>query len=190
MASLTVFQQSEVVRKKKFPEWRVAQYNVLSDFFKQGEVEKVGERDFRIPAEVSLGGDAGTYDPQGGDMGRGSQPQGIAMIQSYFPMRMNFEFDKLGIMASTNTGIENPFLKCVSKGFIEFRRIRDKWYHGAGSAALATGTAYSNSSGVTVYTVDASVGTQWLYRGQRVVVYDTTQATIKGTFRLAPVAGG
>jgi hypothetical protein len=178
MASLTVFQQSEVVRKKMFPTWAEMQFNVLMDFFKKGEVEMIGERDYRIPAETIPGGDAGTYDPQGGDMGRGSMPQGLAMIQSYFPFRLNYELDKLSIKATTNTGIKNPFTLCVSRAYKEFMLYRDKWNHGDGTATLATATAHSSSSGVSVYTLDSVFSAQLLRRGQPVTVYNNGLTTL------------
>jgi hypothetical protein len=183
MPSLTIFQQSEVVRKKKFPEWRTQKFGVLLDFIQKGEVQRVGERDFRIPAELILGGDAGTYDPQLGDMGRGSMPQGVVLLQSFFPMRLNFEMDKLAIKATSNpnVAIENPFLKCIAKGFQEFRLYRDKWYHGDGTARIGTAVAHSSASGVSVYTMDSITGTQWLRRGQPVTVYDSTFTTLKTT---------
>jgi hypothetical protein len=192
MASLTLFQQSEVVRKKQFPIWRTQKFNVLLDFIKKGEVEQIGERDFRIPAETEFGGRAGTYDPQMGDMGRGSMPQGVVMIQSYFPQRLNFEFDKLAIKATTNksVAIENPFLKCIAKGFQEFMLYRDKWYHGDGTAVLGTAISHSSSSGVSVYTLDGVFGAQLLRRGQYVAVYDSTLATLKsaGVLRITGVS--
>lgn len=193
MASLTTFQQSEVVRKKQFPVWQTQNFNVLLDFIKKGEVEKIGERDFRIPAEVEFGGRAGTSDLQMGDQGRGSMPQGLAMIQSYFPMRLNFEFDKLSIQATTDksVAIQNPFLKTVAKGYKEMKIYMDKWYHGDGTAVLATATAHSSSSGVSVYTLDAAFGSQLLRRGQYVTVYNNALTTINsaGVLRITQISG-
>lgn len=179
MASLTIFQQSEVVRKKMFPTWAEMNFNVLMDFFKKGEVEKIGERDYRIPFELIPGGDFGTYDPQGGDMGRGSMPQGNVLIQSYFSFRLNYEIDKLSIKATNNVGIKNPFTLCVSRGYKEFMLYRDKANHGDGTAVLAVATAHSSSSGVSVYTLTASTfGAQLLRVGQPVTVYNNGLTTL------------
>lgn len=181
MPTNQIFQQSEVVRTKLFPKWMELKYNVLYDFIQKGEVEIIGERDFRVPAQKIFGGRAGHYDPQGGDMGRGSSPQGVVMLQSFFNARLNFEFDQLQIKATTNkkVAVQNPFLQCVADGFREFMLYWDKWIHGDGTAKLATATAHSSSSGVSVYTLDAKFGAQLLRRGQFVNVYDTTFATLK-----------
>lgn len=180
MASLTTYQQSEVVRKKQFPIWQTQKFNVWLDFIKKGEVEKIGERDFRVPAELEFGGRAGTADLQMGDMGRGSMPQGLAMILSFYTTRLNFEFDKLSIQATTDksVAIQNPFLKTVAKGYNEMKIYMDKWYHGDGTAVLATATAHSSGSGVSVYTLDAAFGSQLLRRGQYVTVYNNGLTSI------------
>ncbi len=179
MATLTTFQQSEVVRKKMFPTWATMKYGVLMDFLKKGEVEKIGERDYRIPFETIPGGDFGTYDPQGGDMGRGSMPQGNVMIQNYFPFRLNYELDSLSVQATTNTGIKNPFTLCTSRGYQEFMYYRDKANHGDGTATLGIATAHSASSGVSVYTLtNATFAAQLLRRGQPVTVYNTGSTTL------------
>jgi hypothetical protein len=164
-----------------FPEWMEKKFNVFLDLVDQGEVEQVGERNFRVPAETIAGGRAGTYDPQMGDMGRGTSPQGIVMIQSYFNARLNFEFDQLQIKAtqSKKTAVQNPFLECVAKGFREFMLYWDKWIHGNGTAQLAVATLHSSGTGVSVYTLANTFGAQLLRRGQFVTVYDTTFTTIR-----------
>ena len=111
-------------------------------------------------------------------MGRGSMPQGLAMIQSYFPFRLNFEFDKLSIKATTNTGIKNPFTECISRAYQEFMLYRDKANHGDGTAVLGTATAHSSSSGVSVYTMDTTFAAQLLRRGQPVAVYNNGLTTL------------
>lgn len=181
MATNTLWQQSEIVRTKLFPKWQEMKYNVLLDFIEKGEVEIIGERDYRVPAQTTFGGRAGHYDPQMGDMGRGSMPTGVVMLQSFFNARLNFEFDQLAIKATTNrkVAIQNPFLQCVADGFRELNLYWDKWIHGNGTAALAIATAHDASSGVSVYTLDANFGAQLLRRGQFVNVYDTTLATLK-----------
>src|SRR4051812_36577671 len=119
MSSLTIWQQSEVVRKKAFPVWAIKKFGVLSDLINKGEVEQIGERDFRIPFQKTYGGRVGAYDPQMGDMGRGTQPTGDKMIGSYFSLRMNFELDMLAIKATQDkkVSLTDPFKDSVARGF-------------------------------------------------------------------------
>jgi hypothetical protein len=181
MASLTLWQQSEVVRKKKFPIWALKKYNVLTDLINKGEVEKIGERDFRIPFQKTFGGRVGAFDLQMGDMGRGSQPTGDKMIGSFFSTRLNFELDMLGIEATSDKKIAltDPFKDSVARGFYEFQLYLDKFYHSDGTALLATATAHSAGTGVSVYTLDTLFGAQRLRRGQYVNVYAASITTLK-----------
>lgn len=181
MASLTLWQQSEVVRKKAFPAWILKKFGVLMDLVKRGEVEQIGERDFRIPFLKTYGGRVGAYDPQMGDMGRGTQPTGDKMIGSYFSLRLNYELDMLAIKATQDKkiAISDPFKDSVARGFLEFQLYLDKFYHSDGTALLATATAHSSSSGVSVYTLDTLFGAQRLRRGQYVNVYGAALTTLK-----------
>jgi hypothetical protein len=181
VASNTLWQQSEKLRTKKFPEWMESDFMVLTDFISKGEVETVGERDYRIPFKKTFGGRMGHYDPQLGDMGRGSSPTGNVMYQSFFSMRLNFEFDEMQIAATENrtTAVQNPFLQCVADGIKEFELLWDKTIHSNGTAQLAVAVSYSNSSGYTVYTCESNFGTQLLRIGQFYTVYDSTLTTVK-----------
>lgn len=181
MATNTIYQQSEVVRTKFIPMWMEMKYNVLTDFIEKGEVETVGERDYRIPFQQTFGGRGGHYDPQAGDMGRGSSPTGNVLLQSYYNWRLNFEFNSLQIKATTSRKVaqQNPFLKCVSDGMAELVLLWDKIIHGDGTAFLATSVSVSNTTGVTVYTMDNLFGVQLLRRGQFYNVYDSTGTVLK-----------
>jgi hypothetical protein len=183
VASNTIWQQSEVVRTKLFPFWAEADFMVLSDFINKGEVEIFGERDYRIPFKITFGGRMGHYDNQLGDMGRGSSPQGNVMLQSFYSMRLNFEFDQLQIKATTNkaVAVQNPFLQCIADGFREFELLWDKVIHNNGTAVLATSNAYSATSGYSVYTMTNTFGTQLLRRGQFYSIYDSTLTTLKSS---------
>lgn len=191
MASNTLWQQSEVVRTKLFPSWMEKDFMVLSDFINKGEVEVVGERDYRIPFKTTFGGRFGHYDNQMGDMGRGSSPQGNVMLQSFYSMRLNFEFDALQIKATTNksVAVQNPFLQCIADGFREFELLWDKTIHNNGTAVLSTSIGYSTATGVSVYTMANTFGTQLLRRGQYYAVYDSTLTTLKsnGVFYAAQI---
>lgn len=184
MASNQLWQQSEMVRTKAFPLWFEQKFNVLSDFIAKGEVEVVGERDYRIPIQLTPGGRGGHYDNQLGDMGRGSSPTGNVMTQSFFSFRLNYEFDQLQIKATTSkkVAVQNPFLTCVAGAVPEMKIIMDKILHNDGSAALGYSLlagGFSNATGQTVYTLNNGFGTQLLRIGQFYTIYDSTLTTIK-----------
>jgi hypothetical protein len=164
------------------PKWFAADFKVLTDFMtRSGEVQRVGERDFRVPFKKWIGGRMGHYDPQLGDMGRGSSPTGDVMLQTYYTMRLNFELDQLQIKAtqSKEVAAENVFAKSVADGVKEFEVLWDKVIHGDGTAKLATSNAHSATTGVSQYTMTNAFGTQLLRRGQFYNVYDSTLTTLK-----------
>lgn len=183
MASNQLYQQSEVIRKELLPLWQSQDFKVLTDFINKGEVEIVGERDYRVPFKKSNGGRMGHYDNQLGDMGRGSSPTGDVMLQSFYSMRLNYEFDMLQIKATTSrkVAIQNPFLQTVADGLKEFETLWDKVIHGDGTAALGRSVGYSAASGVSVYTMNNAYGTQLLRRGQYYTIYDSTLTTVKSS---------
>lgn len=184
MASNQLYQQSEKVRAQ-MPYWMLQDWNLCTDFIKKGEVETVSERDYRIPYMVTLGGRVGTYDPQFGDMGRGTAMTGGVMIASYFNLRLNFEIDYLAMKATAtkDRAIKNPFKEAIKSAIPEFMLYIDKFFHNDGTAVLATATAQSTST-TTTYTCDNVFGTQHLRRGQFVTVYDSTLTTVKSASTL------
>jgi hypothetical protein len=186
MASLTLWEQFEVVRKKAYPIWILKKFNLLTDFIKKGEVEQIGERDFRIPFLKTYGGRFGAYDPQMGDMGRGTMPTGDKMIGSYFNLRLNFEMDMLALKATQDrkVALTDPFKDSVARGFLEFMVYIDKVYHSNGTALVGTATAHSSGSGVSVYTMDNIFGTQLVRRGQYLNVYGASLTTLKSAGQL------
>lgn len=186
MSTNQLYQMSEIVRKEMMPEWSAKDYGVLTDFVEKGEVEMVGERDYRIPVQITPGGRVGHYDPQGGDQGRGTSPTGNTLTQSFYSFRLNFEFNSLQIMATQNKklAVKNPFTDSIARGMKEMEYLWDKQIHGDGSAKLATSVGYSTSSGVSVYTMDTNFGTQLLRRGQYYNIYDSTAATLKSASSL------
>lgn len=174
MASDTLYQQSEKI-SDLFPKWADKPWNVAVDLIsKRGDLEKIGERDYRIPFDTIVGGRVGTYNPDMGDMGRGSGPKGNFLISSYFPLRLNFELSHLQLKATRDRSVsKRSILKQVMKDAVpEFQQYRDKFFHSDGTAVLATATAHSSVSGVSVYTLEPTFATKRLRRGQYVTIYN------------------
>jgi hypothetical protein len=189
MASNYLYAQSETYRKK-FPEWFAMSFTVATDLVKDGEgIEKIGERDFRIPIELTLGGDLRTYNPNFGDKGRGSASTGTVMTGSYVPLTLNYELPELAIHVTDdnpNALGKKAFKDAIKSAVPEMRFYLDKLWHRS-SAVLAVGVTHSSGSGTSVYTCDTNHGVMLLRRGQPVTIYDTTLATNKGTARVLQI---
>lgn len=181
MATDYLFQQSEVV-SKRMPEF-FGRFQVASNLVKKGDVDKINERDYRTPFLTQEGGRFGTYDPDGGAIGRGSASKGGVMVSSYFPFRLNFELTELAVKATENSQIAqfNAFKRAMKSALPEMATYVDKAFHGDGTAKLATATATGTwaSGAKTTYTLDTATGLNKLRRGQYVIVYDTGGATAR-----------
>jgi hypothetical protein len=174
MPSDYLFQQSEVIAKK-MPEF-FGRFNVASNLIKKGgDVEQIGERDYRAPFLTQTGGKFGTYNPAGGPIGRGSASKGGYFVGSYFSQRLAFELTELAVKATQNreTAQFNALKRALKDGFPEFVNYVDKLWHGNGTAVLGTATAVTTyaPNSYTVYTMDTINGTQLLRRGQSVISY-------------------
>lgn len=188
MPSNAVYLQAEKINDM-LPLWQDKPWEVAYDLVvKHGSVDSIGERDYRIPFDTIVGGRAGTYDPNFGDMGRGSPPEGNFLTNSYFPFRLNFEMSHLAIKATKNSSVskKNQFKDTVKKAVPEMMQYLDKYFHSDGSAVIATATAHTAVTGVSVYTLDAAVNTKRVRRGQFVTVYNNalTVALSSSTLRI------
>ena len=120
MSTDTLFEQSERVRDKLQP-W-LQTYSVASNFIKKGEVEQVGERDYRIPFLTQNGLRYGTMNKDGGDYGRGTAMKGGLLISTFFTTRGNFELTQLKMDATANTAVavKSAFKQAMMTGMPEY----------------------------------------------------------------------
>jgi hypothetical protein len=186
MASSFLYAQSEVYRKK-FPEWFAKDFTIALDLVKNGEgVTKIGERDFRIPTELTEGGDLRTFNPDFGDIGRGSAGSGTVMTGSYFPLTLNFELSNLAVYATDenpNANGKKALGDSIKRAIPQFKVYLDKLFHRS-SAVLATAVSHTTNGGRSVYTCDTNFGVMHLKRGQPVTVYNTGLTAALGGARV------
>lgn len=187
MATPTLYQQSEKVRKVLARVFSEEETGAAIDFWKKTEVERVGERDFRIPLQWTQGGRFGYSNLDMGDMGRGTAPTGDKLITTFITARMNFEMSMLSIQATSDKSIalKNVFKDCLSNAIPEMLRYLNRSLHTDGSTVLGTATATGTGpAGETTYTMETKFKTNRLRRGQYVNVYDTNLAAPKSASQL------
>lgn len=152
---------------------------LLTMIQQRGDVEKVSSRNMRLPLQINPGGKAGSYNPDGGDLGRGSGTQyDFAQVTPQF-FRFAIEITKL-VEYATNTkekAIENAAKREVANGMKQFRAFLDKLMQTAGNGVLGTIGSVSG----TVLTMNVPYGAALVYVGQTIQVYDTTLTTNRGT---------
>lgn len=181
MATDSLFVQSEVVRPK-LQKWYES-FNVASNLVKKGEVQKVGERDYRMPFETTPGGRFGTFNPDFGAIGAGSAFQGDVLKGSFFPLRLNFALSmlKMDATSSSEVAIVNALKDALKKGMPEMSVYSDFSFHGDGTATFGTATATSVVNSQQVYTLEPNMGIQRARRGMYVNVADSAYGSIKSS---------
>jgi hypothetical protein len=148
---------------------------LLTMIQQRGDVEKISSRNMRLPLQVNPGGKAGSYNADGGDLGRGSGTQyDVAQVSPIF-FRFAIEITKLVEYATTGRerAIENAAKREVANGMKQFRAFLDKLIQTPGNGVLGT---ISNVAGGT-FTMTVPSGAALVYPGQTIQVYDTTLTT-------------
>jgi len=148
---------------------------LLTMIQQRGDVEKVSSRNMRLPLQVNPGGKAGSYNADGGDMGRGSgTAYDVAQVSPIF-FRFAIEITKLVEYATTGRerAIENAAKREVAQGMKQFRAFLDKLMQTAGNGVLGT---ISSVAGAT-FTMSVPSGAALVYPGQVIQIYDTTLTT-------------
>jgi len=154
---------------------------LLSSIQQRGDVEKVSSRAMRLPLQVNPGGKAGSYNADGGDLGRGSgTAYDVATISPVF-YRFAVEITKL-VEYATNArekAVENAAKREVANGIKQFRTFLDKLIQTAGNGVL--GSIATGGITGTTFTMNVPSGAALVYVGQTVQVYDSTLTTNRGT---------
>jgi hypothetical protein len=148
---------------------------LLTMIQQRGDVEKVSSRNMRLPLQVNPGGKAGSYNADGGDLGRGSgTAYDVAQVSPIF-FRFAIEITKLVEYATTGRerAIENAAKREVANGMKQFRAFLDKLMQTAGNGVLGT----INSIASTTFTMAVPSGAALVYPGQTIQIYDTTLTT-------------
>ena len=148
---------------------------LLTMIQQRGDVEKISSRNLRLPLQVNPGGKAGSYNADGGDLGRGSGTQyDVAQVSPIF-FRFAIEITKLVEYATTGRerAIENAAKREVANGMKQFRAFLDKLIQTAGNGVLGTISAVNG----TTFTMTVPNGAALVYPGQTIQIYDTTLTT-------------
>ncbi|MFZ0821262.1 MAG: hypothetical protein WAM91_14430 [Candidatus Acidiferrales bacterium] len=151
---------------------------LLTMIQQRGDVEKVSSRSMRLPLQVNPGGKAGSYNADGGDLGRGSgTAYDVATISPVF-YRFAVEITKL-VEYATNArekAVENAAKREVANGMKQFRSFLDKLIQTAGNGVLGSIASISGST----FTMNVPPGAALVYVGQTVQIYDATLTTNRG----------
>lgn len=137
-------------------------------------VEKVSNRDMRVPLEMRPGGLFGHFDPAGGDLGRGEGPTFDKALVSTVHLKHAVEWHKKAEWATDDTrkSVLNTLRHLLAKSMSEFRRHVDSLMMTSGNGVVGTISAVSNAGGFDTYTLGTDgFGARLVRHGQKVNVY-------------------
>src|SRR5712675_2602357 len=121
---------------------------LLTMMQQRGDVEKVSSRNMRLPLQLVPGGKAGSYNADGGDLGRGSgSTYDVAQVSPIF-FRFAIEITKLVEYATgaREKALENAVKREVANGMKQFRSFLDKLIQTAGNGVLGTVGSFATTT--------------------------------------------
>ncbi len=176
-ADVVSLQQEKV--RKQLPEMFETSNFLYAEMERKADVELVSTRDYRIPIVVAYGGDYRTFNPDGGDMGRGSGPITKHYIATYFPIVFALELTNLQMYATAKSeqAVKSAFALVMAKAMQQLQAQEDAGLHCPTPGVIGQATAQATAGGKTVYTMDTALGTQLFKRQMPLCVYSNDLAT-------------
>lgn len=148
----------------------------------RGESVTVSGRLMRLPLQLIPGGQAQAFNPDGGDMGRGSFTQyDVAQVTPKF-YDFAIEYSKLLMWATKQPqqAVANAVQREMENANKQFATFLDKIFQTSGNGVIGT---IASVSGQTL-TMSVPFGAALVYDNQTVQVYDATLTTNRGNFRV------
>jgi len=151
---------------------------------KKRDVEKISNRQMRVPLELRPGGSFQYFNPDGGDLGRGGGPTFDKAVLNCVFVSENIEYTKLTQWATDDDrkSITNGVRRLTATALDELRRQLDSQLMQAGDGVIGVVTTDTPAAGSNVITLTTDgFGARLMRFGQTVQVFDTTLATLRGS---------
>lgn len=151
---------------------------------KKRDVEKISNRQMRVPLELRPGGSFQYFNADGGDLGRGGGPTfDKAVLTSVF-VSENIEYTKLTEWATDDErkAVTNGVRRLTATALDELRRQLDAQMMQSGDGVIGVISAVSTAGGVDTYTLGTDgFGARLVRYGQTVQVFDTALGVLRGS---------
>src|SRR5690606_33779362 len=161
-------------------------FDINDTFYSQIEkrpVDIISTRDMRIPLEMHPGGYFGQYNPDGGDLGRGSAPDYDKAVINTVDFRYALEWTKKAEWATNRDtkAVLNVFQQNLAKSMPRFRAHMDSMTMTSGNGVLGTVESVSDDGVTDTAVLTNDFGVKLLAYGQKINVYNSTLATQRTT---------
>lgn len=144
-------------------------------------VEIISNRQMRIPQELRPGGKSGFFDPDGGDLGRGSGSFFDKAVLSPAHIKHAVEYTALAgwVTDSNKKAVINNVQRTLAKAMLEFRRYCDTMAVGAGDGVIGTIESLTSAAGTTTAVLDQTFGAKLVRFGQDFSIYSSDLLTLR-----------
>lgn len=151
---------------------------------KKRDVEKISNRQMRVPLELRPGGSFQYFNADGGDLGRGGGPTfDRAVLTSVF-VSENIEYTKLAEWSTNDErkAVTNGVRRLTASALDELRRQLDAQMMQSGDGVVGVISVVATAGGVDTYTLGTDgFGARLVRFGQTVQVYDAALAVLRGS---------
>lgn len=170
------------------------------------DVEVISNRQMRGPLEIRPGGKFRFFNPDGGDMGRGSGPKYDKFVLSPAHILYAVEYTLLSqwVTDDKRKAVINNVQKNLAMSMKEMRRHCDAMAVGTGDGVIGTVESFTTGGGVDTIVLDNSFGAKLVRFDQDINIYNgalttrrtATEVTItfhdlaNRTIKVAPVTAG
>lgn len=186
MSTLTEAQVEALELERVLPKIRVV-FEREDKFYsniKKRDVQRISNRQMRVPLELRPGGSFQYFNPDGGDLGRGGAPSFDKAVLTPIFVAEAIEYTKLAQWATDDArkAIVNSVRRLTATAIDELRRQLDSQMQQSGDGAIGTITTVATAGGVDTYTLTTDgFGARLMRFGQTVQVFDSTLATLRGS---------
>lgn len=153
---------------------------------KKRDVEKISNRQMRVPLELRPGGSFQYFNADGGDLGRGGGPTFDKAILTSVFVSENIEYTKLTQWSTDDErkAVTNGVRRLTASALDELRRQLDAQMMQDGRGVIGTATTYTVGTPAgsdTITLTTDGFGARLMRFGQTVQIFDATLATNKGS---------
>ena len=143
------------------------------------DVEVISARQMRGPLEIKPGGKFRFWNPDGGDMGRGSGPKFDKFVLTAQHILFSIEYTLLSgwVTDDKRKAVVNNIQRLLATSMSEFRRHCDAMAVGSGDGVIGTVSSVSTAAGVDTITLDSTFGSKLIRYDQDFNVYSSDLLT-------------
>jgi hypothetical protein len=171
--------------RKAVPQFYETSKTFCARLKKREDVELVGRRTIRAAKKMAPGGQFRTFNPDGGDLGRGSGASYEVTTMTTLPLLLALEKTKSAMWETEQSelSIKNAVQEQLTDGVSEFATHCDRHLMGSGNGVLGQ---VASGAGTVNPVLTTPIRSRWLRENNKYTVYDSSIVTNRGMVEIGP----